>query len=62
MVSLLDSNPVTCNKLLRAVTPILDTEYSIPHPFPAGRKKEGKKKEIRKKRERPSSNIFRLLE
>ena len=47
MVSLLDSNPVTCNKLLGAVTPILDTEYSIPHPFPAARKKEGKKKKNR---------------
>ena len=55
MVSLLDSNPVTCNKLLGAVTPILDTEYSIPHPFPAARKKEGKKK---KKTERPSSKLL----
>ena len=53
MISLLDSSPVTCNKLLGAVTPILDTEYSIPHPFPAASKNKGKK-------ERTSSDMFRL--
>ena len=51
MVSLLDSNPVTCNKLLGAVTPILDTEYSIPHPFPTGRKKRGEKRKKESARE-----------